>query len=555
MRLLFISALLLLFSSCYKDVDNTALIEVITEQPRIDMETGLTGHVDEGTELPMSDYSLQINDEIYEVPESHFYFHINDLDKEGQLVEVIKDGEIVSVAYSYLVENDINRLELESFPDAVEATADGVIAIKDGISMNVSLTDLVDGSGIEVSEAVSSRLVVLEDKELLNQFGSSAYTKEGALLSINPKLGFTVGFHSASGTLSLSAGSKITFNISTFQGQQLYAFHREFGYWLELGTIGLSEITTDQLGYYLIGDSNPGIYSEGTIKNDDKVVSFINGSHTLGDQSFSFLSTENGRWAHVLPEARALETNLYDPCKNLLASNELLVSETSQVNHESNLPDKQLFNISAEIIDCNGNNFENPSISINSHESSEEVYVFSGSSTERKIAICNPEFKIAGYDLANSDKGPQIPWALDKDDQLKYLSNCKSQEDGYTYVKINEEVHVYPHFNYVTIEDETRFFTSNSTFEIRIKGDAKDFYSDDEVNIAINDPSIGDDGYFISCLNSENGCGIDDLRITHINESGEGWIRASFRGTLWMRTIQNPTAGNYSIEGVILIKQ
>ena len=79
-------------------------------------------------------------------------------------------------------------------------------------------------------------------------------------------------------------------------------------------------------------------------------------------------------------------------------------------------------------------------------------------------------------------------------------------------------------------------------------------YMDNEVNFFIEDEDFGDDGYKMNCENSTIGCGFDNINITHLRDMGDGLSRISFSGTLWMQTIDNPTAGNYPVEGQIITK-
>jgi len=138
---------------------------------------------------------------------------------------------------------------------------------------------------------------------------------------------------------------------------------------------------------------------------------------------------------------------------------------------------------------------------------------------------------------------------------MTFLSNCQEYKEGYAYFKIEDETEVYQAFSYEydSTTETTTLISEEGNIRMKFSGDMERSYNTEEVNVFIDDENFGKDGYFIKCENAAIGCGFTMFNVTHF-EDNEGLLRVSFEGKLWMQTIQNPTAGNYMIEGVIVIK-
>ncbi len=103
--------------SCYKDQDDSLPSEVIIEVTPVIVNTIINGHLWELNGDSISDYTLIINEESFEVENSYFSFQVNGVNKKGQVVYVLKDGRTIALQTFLPIENDINRLEFIAFPE------------------------------------------------------------------------------------------------------------------------------------------------------------------------------------------------------------------------------------------------------------------------------------------------------------------------------------------------------------------------------------------------------------------------------------------------------
>jgi len=102
--------------------------------------------------------------------------------------------------------------------------------------------------------------------------------------------------------------------------------------------------------------------------------------------------------------------------------------------------------------------------------------------------------------------------------------------------------------------DKTILESQNGEIKFLIDGNTPGVYTEDQLNIKINDNGFGDHGYAVSCENSTQGCGITNIYVSHYEEMPGGWIRITFSGEVWMQTITPAAAGNFPIGGTILSK-
>ena len=157
--LLFFFIITLTFSSCYEDIDNSETLEVIEEQPKTDGETGLSGHISNGTPILESDYELVINGKTTSVPNAHFYFESTRLQKQGQLIEAFKDGELIAMAYPFLIENDINEVEMSLLPPFQQNAFSGTLMLDNNITINIDNEAIRNASG-DIADKPEAKTII-----------------------------------------------------------------------------------------------------------------------------------------------------------------------------------------------------------------------------------------------------------------------------------------------------------------------------------------------------------------------------------------------------------
>ena len=542
---------MIITSSCYKDSDTTEELEVIIEQPKSEADTEMSGQVTDGTDV-LSDIDIVVNGNTTAVPNSYFYIQDADFRKQGQLVEAFKDGHLIGMAYPFLIENDINEVVIKRLPELEGKVLSGNVVLSDKISAAIDMSTVVLPSGGTAGQP-RTMTTLITDPALLTQMGNSAYSKSGDLLSFFPESGFIMNLEEAGESLELTAYMEVMIDASE-NGKSLFVYHRGFEYWLEVGEIGAEALLTDQTGYFLIGNAEPGVYMEGQVEQNEMRVSYTRGECQLGNRFYPFISTEKGRWAAVLPEGSQVVSVLYDKCGSTISREEF----SSNVGVRDQLiqiaPEQPLFNLVTEVLSCEGNKTEHPSIVLETVTES-GLHIFSESAVDILMPACGDEaFSLLAFDQASGEAGPRITWDLDTEDEVGYLSSCDTDEEGYALLYINGEEKYYPYFDVSTGANETVLTAHDGSIRLKFHGVTDRMYAVNEVNLGIYDPEFGSKGYEMNCEHSEQGCGMTQFNVTHYESTG-GLLRVTFSGEeLWMQTIDDRVAGKYPMEGIIVVK-
>jgi len=299
----------------------------------------------------------------------------------------------------------------------------------------------------------------------------------------------------------------------------------------------------------------PSIFKEGKVSYEQIPLSYQKVNiETPIESSLSIVTSAQGRWSAHLPLEGQINLSLINQCDEPMNySEDFSSSETSILTELDDSVIDNLLPLNFRNVDCEGNNLSNPAMYMDFGQQS-EVFLFAEDKIETVFAVCG-DVKIASLNLENNMRGPEIPWNQSIEDELGILPSCIEGGLGYSYLKLNGEEEILPTFTYSINDGELFLNSQDNTIRIKIRGNQVGAYSEDQVNIFIENEAFGNDGYYINCENSSIGCGINDCYISHFEEMEDGLFRMTFSGVLWMQTINNPTAGNYEVEGQILIRQ
>ena len=205
------------------------------------------------------------------------------------------------------------------------------------------------------------------------------------------------------------------------------------------------------------------------------------------------------------------------------------------------------------ILDCDGNVTDQPMIHIKSTAGGNDLYSFLSGEINAWIPVC-PSFQLTAYDLESGVEGPLMNWSTNIDDDFSYMTSCNNNDDGFAVIKIGGERQFFSAFAFEYSGEKSILKSTDNAIRFAVEGDDTGSFEEKLVNIYINDETFGSKGFFMDCENAENGCGINDCTITHYDVSADGWIRVSFSGNMWMRTIDPVVAGYFDVEGVIMVK-
>ncbi len=553
-HLFIISLILCICSSCYKDYENKEVIEIIIEAPKDEKDTGLIGQVFDGADA-LSGYSINVNGQETPVSGQVFSIQLQRAAKEGQLIEVTKDKHLIGMAYSYLLEDDLNKIEipvLQQF-SSIEFQS-GTNLLESEQPIEISYEDsFLDSNGNEVVASVDIDYLLIEDEASLASIANAGHLRTGELVALQPSAVYLLDIRADGSPVHKKEDALVDINIDAYSGQTLFGFHRVFNYWVELGTLDGTAIQSPILDHFIVADYLPAVYTEGVLIQEDTPVAFARGVYN-GSLAYDFITTEKGQWAGVFPQNENLAVEVYNPCNELVQSATFETTTTDNLNARFDLDiDIKTYSIAADIIDCNAQLSNQPSLVVEEKEQ-QEIYVFSTGVADHALISCSTELAVSALDLAAGATGPQLNWTTEETESINYLSACAEDKEGYSYIKIREDMKAYDVFQYEYINGETVLSSNDNGIRFRFDGDVKGSYPEEAINVYIRDVSFGQDGYYFNCEESSIGCGITQFEVTHYDEQGEGWLRIVFAGKLWMQTIENFKVGDFDIEGVILIK-
>lgn len=549
----FILLLSIVTIGCYKDADNTPPTQIIIETSEVFVNTSISGSVLDINGTVLKDYALRVNGEINSIPSDYFLLELEDLKKKGQTIHVFKDDAQIGIRTQLLVENDINHMEILQHDPYLQKTiseSDTKIEFTKSLSAELSNTRWEGG----YTGQVTVDYIHIDASNGMTPVG---YTSLSDLAAVDSKGGFYLSVKTdTEDAIIAQSDNPIVLKTSSLDESvnSLFVFDRENEIWVLVKEITSGdEVEILGEGYYTFANYTPGVFVEGKVLKEDKPVAYQPMDWDLTNLSNTFIATEKGRWIALLPEDESVEVNLLNPCDESLQT-ETLDIEVEDIQDQNliiqNNSNYQSLNVS--IVDCNGDEVGSPNLNVSQNEESVH-YVFSSEYQDRWIAVCD-EFEIAAINEATGEMGPELSWSTDINGGLDVLTDCDELGEGYSFIKIREDEKVYKAFDVELEDGRTILKSQNGNVKFIFKGMEKGSYEVDEVNVLINDAEFGEKGYYIKCENSSNGCGINTFNVTHYESNASGMVRVAFSGNMWMQTLSPLVAGNWDVEGVIVIK-
>ena len=538
---------------CYEDTDTSKEPEVIIEIAEVFITTSISGSVLDKEGNPISDYSIMINDEVNPVSQDQFYINMDGLKKKGQTIHVMQEGKKIGMTTELLLENDINYIQIRHHEPYNELTLNdntSVLEINEHITANVTRTQWTNGYQGEIKAEYTS----IEPSIALTSVG---YDVNSDLLAIKSFGGFYLSFENGDGEKILAQDAYPIIIKSTELDAEvngLFSFDEKDEVWVFVSEISANEeVEITGSGYYTFANYTPGVFVEGRVIKEDNPVAYQSMRWELASMSNDFNATEAGKWITVLPEKDDVVVQLLNPCGDLIQNENISVGG-EDLRHPDVVAESSdnYQKLDMKVLDCEGEEVANPKINL-SDSSDEYRYHFSDSYANSWIPVCG-DFEISAWNSNPADTGSKLNWSTEFSSGLDVLTNCNEHLEGFSYIKIREDEKIYSSFNILREGDRFMLSSMDDRVKLIVKGTGEGDYEMENINIVIDDPDFGEAGYYIKCENSPLGCGIEEFSLTHFDEEEGGTVRASFSGILWMQTIEPSVAGNFEVEGVILIK-
>ena len=545
-KIFYISCCLLLIS-CYDDFDNTTE-EIIEETPSTLVFTGLDGQVLNVPDLNAANYTLKVNDDIYPLDSDRFFLELNRVRKMNQSLELYKDGQLAAIAGGFLIENDVNYVSFnimnDIFAEQIQAGSPRELDWADNIQFQLG-ANVSDVTGNSLTGSAEMQLSAYNTTDDLDHLPRLYMNSNGAHLLDDIELAFHINSMDDNGNKVLFDPSQSAIKVLNEKPDfDLYKWTAHAYHKLNADSSGAYSF--DGSGFYVYAHAVPADIIESRIDLDNTPVSFAK----LNLNASSIHSTANGKWMAIAEEGQSLEIELENPCADILqswSSNADALTATSGLSLNNTFASMEL---NYEAIDCAGDNVTYPGLEVSYNNELNAFWVFRDNPVNRIIINCDESAELSSIDVETYEQGPFIEWTDAFNDELRTMSQCPDDGEGFAFVTINGISKKYAHFNVENADGVTKMASMDGQFRFKFNGDTAGSYIEQDVNIFINDPQFGPQGFAISCENSSLGCGIEYMNVTHYEE--DGWLRVSMRGEIWAQTLTPPIADYYPIEAVFL---
>lgn len=541
---------------CYENVDNTPTEpEVIIETQQVIVNTRISGSVLDAEGVAAEDYYLQLNGTTEDVAGDHFYVEVEEVRKKGQNIYIVKNGVQRAIHTALLIENDINHLtiHMHEVPSEVEgALASSTVQISKELEIDFRDAKVTTNHPGDVK--IES--VLIADHV---QMTPVAYNQDSHPLAVESMGGFYIDVSSTDGiSLEIDKETAASLEIGALDAQinGLFVLDRASSLWIWVADVSSDmSIPIHRMGYYAWGRYTKGVFVEGVITKEESPVAYQPMQWQGSSNGNTICATENGKWIAVLPENEEVQLDLVNPCGESVQTERIDIANIDLIGQDLMVGQSGTYQyLNTIVLDCEGVVVVGGSQFSLTTGSNQVQYAFAQGQQDRWIAVCQ-EFSIAAVDPATGADGTSVDWSASLDQTIDYLSDCEAFGSGFSYIKIRDEREIYGAFA-VTVEgDRTVLTSAGGEIKVIFKGLGTGNYQENQVNLAINDPGFGDRGYFVSCENSLQGCGIKDFEVTHYDTNTDGQVRVKFKGDIWMQTLSPAVAGLFPVEGVIISKQ
>ncbi len=171
---------------CYENIDNTLPDpDIITQTTEVCVcvTTQISGSVENQQGETISDYYINVNGIIQDIPSDYFLIELDEAPKKGQTIRVSKDGNQIGLRTELLVENDINHINIkthEVYSTVLKEKSNATVQINKEISVVFTDTEFEEAN-------VENINITYIDIDPTIKLTPAGYNKESHLLAIDSK--------------------------------------------------------------------------------------------------------------------------------------------------------------------------------------------------------------------------------------------------------------------------------------------------------------------------------------------------------------------------------
>ncbi len=552
MNKFYIFSLMILLTACYDDYDNSR-VEVVEDKPTTIISTRINGKINNIENYDSEKLSLEFDDQFFELQGVTFLIELDQIAKTGEFLKLKSEGKTIGVKQSILIENDINYIEINAFQNNQTKSIDANLHSEGVLFDNLFFSyegKAFDKNGDLFAGQFNIHTSLIEHPDGLQNLAQLAYDSKGEQLLLKDiKYAYWIESLTENGEPLFLNPAKNTINFGELS-QDLRLFKLVNGRILKEIDDLTSTLSFDGSGLYIFAKVEPGVLMEGILEFQNARVSY---SRLNYNQKHTY-SSALGRWIGVFEKGVDATMSLGKKCGQSSSSWTVFSGEVNSKSNLLSIDDNEqgMLLLDAKIVNCLGQDDEVAALVIE-QMGEERLFIYPSGKIEGYTSVCPGNVRMKSFNLVDHTIVNDLDWNTNNGSEIRYLTSCSSLADNFSLIELNGERMVYDSFEWYSENGETKLVDSKGRFEIKFDGSNLGHHPNEQVNIFIKDEGFGDKGYSISCINSSLGCGIYDFELSHF-ETTKGWVRVEFEGKIWAQTINPPIAGNYAIEGVIMIK-
>lgn len=565
-KYIFVLATLLIFSGCYPDTEESTETIIKPVRKTVIASAKTVINVTDENGQPLTGLTARFNQQSKIINQASFFqFDAKNIYKENELLSITDtDGQVYEYSL-YNIENQVNYHNVTLFRNTnkqVFSTSEGsVISFPSGkMAIDLTNTGLTSGNGAYAGQVNC----IYHEFDLNNPYHLQAIPG-GKLIDIDGKYHLVEWLYvfrfdlltQNEKYLALTNPKNVFLNISPEKQARIIQYDRSKKFWTDLGTFSdTKNLPIQSSGIYAVVHTYEPSALKGIFTANDLPLVKQKITYDYDGKRFETQTTNTGKWEILVPKNQSVSIQPVTDCSDLQNGITVSANETTVETGIKNFNTQQIRNITLKgsFKNCSSEDLPEGFIQINQNTKTEYIYI-PESDFEWTIPICDDGVLSFGAAGNAGEKMANISFDNDIAD-LGNIFLCLGLENQYISLRTSDGKTLYTGDIIVTGSgSETRIFFKSTTQEFLItfiNNQQPGLVATETGNIVWKDPTFLNKGIEINCPTS-NTCGFEEIRI--LSQQNNDWIKGSFKGNFWSKTLQPLTAKNQILEGDFFIKR
>ncbi|MBK8622351.1 MAG: hypothetical protein IPN79_11470 [Saprospiraceae bacterium] len=565
-KYIFVLATLLIFAGCYPDTEESTETIIKPVRKTVIASAKTVINVTDENGQPLTGLTARFNQQSKIINQASFFqFDAKNIYKENELLSITDtDGQVYEYSL-YNIENQVNYHNVTLFRNTnkqVFSTSEGsVISFPSGkMAIDLTNTGLTSGNGAYAGQVNC----IYHEFDLNNPYHLQAIPG-GKLIDIDGKYHLVEWLYvfrfdlltQNEKYLALTNPKNVFLNISPEKQARIIQYDRSKKFWTDLGTFSdTKNLPIQSSGIYAVVHTYEPSALKGIFTANDLPLVKQKITYDYDGKRFETQTTNTGKWEILVPKNQSVSIQPVTDCSDLQNGITVSANETTVETGIKNFNTQQIRNITLKgsFKNCFAKDLPEGFIQINQNTKTEYIYI-PESDFEWTIPICDDGVLSFGAAGNAGEKMANISFDNDIAD-LGNIFLCSGLENQYISLRTPDGNTLYTGDIIVTGSgSETSILFKSTTQEFLItfiNNQQPGLVATETGNIVWKDQTFLNKGIEINCPTS-NTCGFEEIRI--LSQQHNDWIKGSFKGNFWSKTLQPLTAKNQILEGDFFIKR